>query len=384
MIQRAFDELVEVAWLVDDFKLFVEQIIVLGFAHRLQLPFEQHAVRVLFGGHRFGEEVDQGPGLPNTFGRAVESPCAVEHHVADHAAHVPTWKSVVAHIGHARRRQTTAANRENLVLDVGGNPGVDAMRDNVVELAQIASDVAEVGVFELDIGQFKRIDSLVGHFHLPAGTVDADEPAAGELLCNAQQIATTGEAELEDAATVDGRRLHAEECGHGGQPFRVRLPEREAHVGNQVVRVLGFHRRKFDSDVRLKCSTRMLAAIAAADEATSARCGRGSAAARLRTVRPGNVASQVCQVTRRLQPCSESSRAFGPPGHLLYGTFERTQPSNLRHFSNAWNSSFKRSSHAGQVGEAWNEADVHGWLARMNAESGGLRAWLQIGHAWPI
>ena len=56
----------------------------------------------------------------------------------------------------------------------------------------------------------------------------------------------------------------------------------------------------------------------------------------------------------------------GRPAIDSTALFERTQPSNLRHFSNAWNSSLKWSSNIGQVGEAGNEADVHGWLARMN------------------
>ena len=72
-------------------------------------------------------------------------------HLPDQAAQMPTRIGVVAHVGHAVRRQVRGADLENLVLNLIGHPGIHAVANDVIELAEAATDVENAERLQIDV-----------------------------------------------------------------------------------------------------------------------------------------------------------------------------------------------------------------------------------------
>ena len=68
-----------------------------------------------------------------------------QHEVPQVPAHMAAGQGVVADEGDSVGRQAFPAHPQQGVADLGRHPGVNAMQDDVVELAPIPGDVPKVG-----------------------------------------------------------------------------------------------------------------------------------------------------------------------------------------------------------------------------------------------
>ena len=88
--------------------------------------------------------------MRNFLFRVGSAPHMEEHHLANHVADMPAGISIVADVGNAVLRKAFRADGENAVAHRIGYPGINAVRDDIVErharLQRTPSDpVAEAG-----------------------------------------------------------------------------------------------------------------------------------------------------------------------------------------------------------------------------------------------
>ena len=78
-----------------------------------------------------------------------------QHHVADEIPQVGAWIGVVADKGDALRPHIVVKDRQYFVAHVGRHPGIDAMRDDVIEQAIVRPDVHDAGMAQRNVLQAK-------------------------------------------------------------------------------------------------------------------------------------------------------------------------------------------------------------------------------------
>jgi hypothetical protein len=158
-------------------------------------------------------------------------------HVARRVAQVGAGIGVVGDERDAVRRQAIGARREQRVARPGWDPRIDAVRDHVVEPAEVVRERLDVALEQPHVA-----GAELGGERGPAGDrlggeVDADELAAGQAERHRDQVAAVAAAQLQHAAA--GRRCgtQPEQRRLGGEAVRVRLRVRVPLVGDCVVRV---------------------------------------------------------------------------------------------------------------------------------------------------
>src|SRR5262249_56881425 len=116
--------------------------------------------------------------------------------VADHAPHVPTGVGVVADIGHAGAGQLAGANLENLVLNLGGYPGVHAVTKDVIKFTQISVDIRNADRFQFDVREPQRAHDFLAIRDLTCGEIHADKSALGQVDRYGNEIAPPAATDL--------------------------------------------------------------------------------------------------------------------------------------------------------------------------------------------
>ena len=81
-----------------------------------------------------------------------------QHHVADEIPQVGAWMGVVADKGDALRPHIVVKNCQHFVAHVGRHPGIDAVRDDVIERAIVRRNVCDTGMAQRNVLQTKRGD----------------------------------------------------------------------------------------------------------------------------------------------------------------------------------------------------------------------------------
>src|SRR5262249_14795132 len=107
--------------------------------------------------------------------------------------------------------------------------------EDVIEGAQVGSQVEDAGVFKCQVGKFEALDEMLSVGDLSSGEIHAQEGGSGERFGHRDEVAAGGATEFEDAGGLDGWRAQAEGRGDGRQSRRVRLRVRKALVRNLVV-----------------------------------------------------------------------------------------------------------------------------------------------------
>ena len=160
----------------------------------------------------------------------------IDHHVADHAAHVPARKRVVADVRNAVRREVVPADREDVLPHRRRHPRIDAVADDVVERAPRRVDVGDVELAQLDVGEAAALVTCpLALLDLARRQIDADEARIRQLHRHRDQVVAAGAAQFQHAAGVDVGRLQAEEPGERREAIRMRLRKRLVDVGHFVV-----------------------------------------------------------------------------------------------------------------------------------------------------
>jgi hypothetical protein len=143
---------------------------------------------------------------------------------------------VEADESHALRCEVLASDGKHLVPDRIGYPGIDAVRDNEVELTESARHIHDVAMFETDIAQTEFGHGPAPIFDLACAEVDAKKRAVGILVGDRDQVAANATAELQHATARRKRWSHAEKGRHCAEMSRMGLRERLARVANLVIR----------------------------------------------------------------------------------------------------------------------------------------------------
>src|SRR5690348_9436997 len=123
----------------------------------------------------------------------------IDHHVPRKIAGVRIGMCVIAYIANAVRRQVMLENIHNVIANGRRNPGIDAVRDNVIEPAEGGVHIHDVMMEQPDIVQPKRPDIAHTALNGEAAQINTDELAAGILKGHWEQVATRPAPELQDA-----------------------------------------------------------------------------------------------------------------------------------------------------------------------------------------
>src|SRR5260370_26838362 len=114
--------------------------------------------------------------------------------VKDHVAHdlldVPAGIGVVADQCNAVRRQLRGADVEDLILNRGRHPSIDAMTNNVVELSKVRVDIQDVHDLEPDVGQSLAGSRFLSLRDLCLGQVEAHESTTRQSSGHRNQTAS--------------------------------------------------------------------------------------------------------------------------------------------------------------------------------------------------
>ena len=123
-------------------------------------------------------------------------------------------------------------NGEHSVAGGGGDPGVNAVSDDVVEggggaLQIVDGDASELDVFGADGGGY-----FVGAADVIGAVIDAGEMTAGGGDTHGEEVKTGAAAKFQDPAIFDIGRRKAGDQGDGGDDSGVGILESKIAVGD--------------------------------------------------------------------------------------------------------------------------------------------------------
>ena len=161
----------------------------------------------------------------------------IHHHVAHHAADVPPGKRVVADVRDAGRGEVARRDAQDGLLDLGGDPRVDPVTDDVVERAQVISDVRDAHRLERDVREAQLRDLLPAQCDLSRREVDANEGGPGIPVRHRDEVASGRATQLQDTRAVCGRCDDAVQERDRFHRADLTRADRPAVVGNGFVAV---------------------------------------------------------------------------------------------------------------------------------------------------
>ena len=161
----------------------------------------------------------------------------VQHHLAKNVPRVPARPRVVTQIHDALRRKQIAAERHETVANVGRNPRIESVRDDVVELAGIPIEIAEILLAQTQ----RSVASNRRWCDFPPATaarrkVHADKTTRRKKVRHRNQVAAVAAADFEHAAGRHGRGVHPKQRSNGGETVGMSLDPRVSRIANRVVR----------------------------------------------------------------------------------------------------------------------------------------------------
>ncbi len=162
------------------------------------------------GDARFAQHFQKRARLLDAFGGIGVIARVVQHHLTQHDPNVPAWQRVVADEGDSLRRQAIAAETQQTLANVVGHPGVDAMRDDVIEFAESRAGLSQIQHAQVEIGEpeFTYGAATLGDGRLRQ--VDAGKLAAGQRVRHRNQVGGISAAHFQNAAGGDRRGSHSE------------------------------------------------------------------------------------------------------------------------------------------------------------------------------
>lgn len=156
------------------------------------------------------------------------------HDLAGGFAGVGLGVGVVAREDDAVGREMGLADGEEFFEDEGGDPGAEAVGDDVVEGAEGRGEFEDVESEEFDVREAQGLDDGLADLDGAGGEVEADEVGEGVDEGHGDEVAGIAAADFEDAAGAGGGR-EAVKRGDGGEVVGVGFGESEAGVENLVV-----------------------------------------------------------------------------------------------------------------------------------------------------
>ncbi len=157
---------------------------------------------------RFSEALAQiaAPGLGGALARVVHAARVIQHHVAQRAQHVPARIHVVADKCEPVGRQVLLAEGQQGFARIGRHPGIDAVRDDVIEFPQCRRR-AQVETCQTDVAQPHGPGCRLSGLNLPGRVIKTHEAGAGQAERHGQQVGSRGTAHFQHPAARHRRRL---------------------------------------------------------------------------------------------------------------------------------------------------------------------------------
>ena len=126
-----------------------------GIVDRRQIVVEQAIVAVLHDVFRlFVVDLrEQAARFRDALRGVFDGSRVVQQDLTDHLARVAAGIDVVADERDALGRQAFAADRQQAIAHVRRNPGVEAVGEDVIELAFVRAEIAQIGHAQIDVGE---------------------------------------------------------------------------------------------------------------------------------------------------------------------------------------------------------------------------------------
>ena len=173
----------------------------------------QHAV----GPRGLLQKFEHAARVRQLFVRLVARRAAQHHRIAHDLACLPAGIDVVADVGDAVGREVLAADAQDRVLNRRRHPAVDAVADDVVELAERSVDLRQVDRAQLDVARGPPPARPAALPHLHRRQVDAHRMRLRMARREGNQVAAGGASQFEHAGPRGLGRIQAEQEGDGLQ-----------------------------------------------------------------------------------------------------------------------------------------------------------------------
>ena len=157
-------------------------------------------------------------------------------HLPHHPAQMASRIRVVTHEGDALRSEMATDERDQRVAHVRRNPGIHAMRDDVIEGAGVFGKAREIERLERYVRNPRAPGKVPGRLDGVAGEIDSHERAALQHVRHRDEIPAVATAHLEHATAIRRRRGHPVKRGRRRQAVRVGVRVGHAGIADGVVR----------------------------------------------------------------------------------------------------------------------------------------------------
>jgi hypothetical protein len=181
-----------------------------------------------------GKQVEQAAGAGDAIFHGFRAACVIEHCFAKHAAHVAARVHVIADESDAVSGKAPGADGQKAVANGFSHPGVQSVREDVVELARAC--IGEIAGDHVDITESQRRRFLPRSVDGPRRQIYTHERGFREMVRHGDEVPTIAAADLEYAAALNARGPHPEQSPYGRQPVRMRFAARQRRVGDFVIR----------------------------------------------------------------------------------------------------------------------------------------------------
>ena len=205
---RRLRELVEVERLVDLVQELVNEIVVRFALKSFRFTADDARVGSLVVGDRLHQEVQQTPRFGQPLVRLFQVTGVEMEHVLGDAPEMPAGIRVVTDIGHAVRRQAVTADGQDFVPDRRGNPRVDSVADDVVELAKFFAQVEQVGGSQFDVFESRCPNQFLALTDLTRRQVNSQESGFWQRSRHRDQVPAVAATEFEHARGAHVRGMH--------------------------------------------------------------------------------------------------------------------------------------------------------------------------------
>jgi len=204
--------------------------------HRARL-FAQCGDRRIVAGLGFGEHVEQLPRRRDPRLGAGRPLQRMQQHVAHHPSQMAAGQRVVADEPDPRRAERMCDQRHCCGAHRIGHPGINAVRDDVVETARRIglAAVEDVTQNDLDVGHPRRDGDRLPPLHRRRREVEADDLCLRIGRGKRQRVQSVTPANLEDPRGLNRRRVDPMQPRDHPRPLRMRLFEHHAGVSDGVI-----------------------------------------------------------------------------------------------------------------------------------------------------
>ncbi len=168
----------------------------------------------------------------------LKPPRMIQHHVTHQSSNMPRRMRVVADERDPVARQAPLRNLQNLFPHFRRGPPINAVRQNVIELAERLIDLQQVHAQQLDVLQPKIVNHPLSPRQRLSRQIHTRELRIRKRHRHADDVGRFASSQLQHSAGLDRRGSEPRQFRQHPQPARMSLQNRKVVVAKLVVRVL--------------------------------------------------------------------------------------------------------------------------------------------------